>query len=133
MQDTFTTTRIVRAWCLILTCISVLWIMAPATANAGAGVGVAPDFPTSMEVGTLYPVALTITNLSDPDVGDLQINDILLNPACATLGFPCTSPDGGVFTLSATGTGSLGCAGITFSIAENPDPGAPDGSRPAIG
>lgn len=126
MHDTYTTKRDLRDWCLILTCISVLWIMAPATASAGAGVGVAPDFPTPMEVGTLYPVALTITNLSDPDVGDLQINDILLNPACATLGFPCSAPDGGVFTLSATGTGTLGCDGITFSIAENPDPGAPD-------
>ncbi len=94
-------------------------------ANAGVGVGVTPDFPASVSVGqTAIPVGLEITNNSTADVGSITLSNIRLIPSCGDTDSDSTTcagaeVDPGVFTASATGTGSLACAASTFTIAVN--------------
>ncbi len=95
------------------------------TAIAGVGVGVAPDFPATVSVGqTNIPVGLEITNNSTPDVGSITLSNIRLIPSCGDSDSDSTTcagaeVDPGVFTASATGTGSLACSANTFTIAIN--------------
>ncbi len=89
------------------------------SAFAGIGVGVAPDFPATVTVGqTAVPVGLELTNSSTADVGTTTVDTIFLTPQCGDLNVPCTTPDPGVFAVSATGTGALACSGINFTITE---------------
>ena len=89
-------------------------------AFAGTGLGVTPNFPSTIAVGsTSVPVSLDITNNSSADVGSLTLDTIAMTPQCGDLSVLCTSSkDPGVFSVNATGTGSGACTGITFSIAQ---------------
>jgi hypothetical protein len=90
-------------------------------ARAGTGLGVTPEFPTTVAVGdTGVAASLTIANNSTADEGTVTISDISLIPSCGNFTTTCTAPDPDVFSLSATGTGHTGtsCAGDTFTIAE---------------
>ncbi len=89
------------------------------TAFAGVGLGVSPNFPSTVAVGdTAVPVSLDITNSSTGGDGNpVNLTSISLIPSCgANSGTSCTSPDLGVFTVSATGTGAGSCAGTNFTI-----------------
>lgn len=91
------------------------------TAYAGVGVGVTPNFPTTVTVGANDLAAtLAITNNSDGGDGNpLTLNSVKLIPSCGTIsGVSCSTPDTGVFNVDASGTGSGSCAANTFTIAE---------------
>jgi hypothetical protein len=101
-----------------LACLATLPIL---PAWAGPGISAQPEFPSLMRVdeGPL-PVSLTITNEGDAETGEpVAVSTIRLAPSCETFpGSPeCHMPKAGVFTLSATGTGSQGCAGHTFDLS----------------
>jgi|GEM_PF-2330158 len=95
------------------------------SAYAGLGVGVAPDFPVSVTVGqTLIPVGLNIANTSTPDVGSITLSNIRLIPSCGDSDADSTTcagaeTDPGVITVGTTGTGSMACAGVNFTMAVN--------------
>jgi hypothetical protein len=87
-------------------------------ADAGTGIGATPNFPSSVTVGdTNVAVSLDITNNSSSDVGALTLDNIYLTPQCGDPSIPCSSPDPGVFSVSATGTGAGACSANTFTIA----------------
>ncbi len=94
-------------------------------AFAGVGVGVAPDFPATVTVSqTGVAVGLEITNNSTSDIGTITLSNIRLIPSCGdndanTITCAGAEVDPGIFTVSATGTGSLACAANTFTIAVN--------------
>jgi hypothetical protein len=115
-----------------------LLVLAPAAAQAGAGVGMAITFPTVVTVGDSgVPASITLQNLNDgPNVGDTNSvcnageasppcdspeQGIVLVPSCKQIAAgQCTAAgaDPGVFQTSPTGTGRLGtsCGGMTFTI-----------------
>ena len=127
--------------------IAAVVVVTPGTAQAALGVDVGFTFPlTSYEVGTSdIPVTLTLTNSnttpqdtlpnticrstdatppcldagSAPPADDKGINFI---PSCGMFqGIPvtCGTPDPGVISLSATGTGASAnpsCDGTSFDI-----------------
>jgi uncharacterized repeat protein (TIGR01451 family) len=97
-------------------------MLGTAPAIAGIGGSVVPDFPAAVTVGQTFNATLTLTNNSDGGnlAESVSATGVFLFPSCqAGLGI-CTTPDPGVFTLSATGTGTAGsCVGDTFTIAES--------------
>lgn len=88
---------------------------------AAPSVSAQPDFPSTMRVGDgPLPASLTITNEGVPEGGEaVAVSAITLAPSCETVpgSAVCHMPRAGVFTLSATGSGSQGCAGQTFDIS----------------
>lgn len=82
------------------------------------------QFPAQVRVGD-GPLAtsVVVSNPSTDAPEDVNVTRIRLAPSCRT--FPeasCMFPQGGVFDLSSTGTGSGGsCAGRSFTLSE-PDP-----------
>ena len=84
--------------------------------------------PGSFTVGdTGVPSTVHVTNNSSgaQAAGNVTMSEISLWPSCGTqMLTSCSTPDLGVFALSATGTGKAGsaCAGQTFTIS------APDGT-----
>ncbi|MES2007138.1 MAG: hypothetical protein V4436_03445 [Patescibacteria group bacterium] len=95
-------------------------------AFAGVGVGVAPDFPATVNAGqTGVSAGLEITNNSTPDVGSVNLSNIRLIPQCGDTDADQTTcvgageVDPGVFTVSPTATGANACAGINFTVAVN--------------
>lgn len=109
---------------LLMSVVGFLFFVVP-TAFAGVGVGVAPDFPTTVTVGqTGVSVGLEITNNSTSDVGSVNLSNIRLVPQCGNTDADQTTcvageVDPGVFTIGAVGTGANACTGINFTIAEN--------------
>lgn len=104
---------------------SVSWL--PTLAYAGVGVGVAPTYPSALEVGdTNKAVSVTITNTSDgPQAGGtLTLSNIRHTPSCGSTNTPCSPADvdKDVFLVKGPATGRTGtaCDGKTFSI------GSPD-------
>jgi len=96
-------------------------LMFAAVASAGVGLGVAPDFPTSVTVGNNnVPVSLSITNNSNSGDGNpLTLNSIKLIPSCGAItGVSCSTPDTGVFSVDPAGTGAGSCAANTFTITQ---------------
>ncbi|WP_461211614.1 hypothetical protein, partial [Desulfocurvus sp. DL9XJH121] len=85
---------------------------APAVANPGAALSIAPNFPATTFPGDAFTAQLSIFNTSDADVPEIEIQHIHLNASCADVNHPCLQPDGNVFDLAAAGTGSLACTGI---------------------
>lgn len=113
----------------------LLSALAPAAANAAAGVTVAPAFPSNVTVGKTNIVAeIVITNSNSPDdissticnAGDPEpacagSNGITLIPSCSgTVQSDCTSAtrDPGVFVISPTAVGAPGsaCEGRQFTV-----------------
>src|SRR6185436_14409317 len=90
-------------------------------AFAGTALSVGPNFPDNVIVGqTAVPVSLTVGNGSTADEGTITVSNVTLIPSCGNFTVNCTSPDPGVFAVSANGTGKVGtsCAGDTFTIAQ---------------
>src|SRR3569832_224166 len=84
-------------------------LMFAAPAFAGVGVGVAPNFPTPVQVGdNNVAVTLAITNNSTGGDGNpLTLNSIKLIPSCGAIsGVSCSTPDTGVFHVDAAATGA---------------------------
>jgi uncharacterized repeat protein (TIGR01451 family) len=96
--------------------------LAAGPAWAGIGGSIVPDFPATVNVGDTFNATLTLTNNSDGGnlAESVSATGVFLFPSCAAgLGI-CTTPDPGVFSLSATGTGTAGsCVGDTFTIVED--------------
>ncbi len=89
-------------------------------ARAGVGLGVAPNFPATVNVGDNNVAgSLAITNNSTGGDGLIvSLNTITLIPSCgANSGTTCTSPDLGVFSIDAAATGAGSCAANTFTVA----------------
>jgi hypothetical protein len=89
-------------------------------ARAGVGLGVAPNFPSSVTVGSNNVAgSLEITNNSSGGDGlQVSLSNITLIPSCgANSGTTCTSPDLGVFSIDAAATGAGSCAANTFTVA----------------
>jgi hypothetical protein len=89
----------------------------------GVGLGVAPTYPSFLEVGqTNRAVSLTITNVSTSAeaAGTLTLSDIKHTPSCGTDTAPCPpgQEDKDVFLVKGPVTGRAGtaCAGKTFNI-----------------
>ncbi len=96
---------------------SSLLFGAPA-ALAGTGIGVSPNFPATVTVGdTNVAVSMDVQNTSSADVGSLTLDSIYLTPQCGDTSIPCGAPDTGVFSVSATATGSGACAANTFTTS----------------
>ncbi len=96
-------------------------LMFATPAFAGVGVGVAPDFPSPVQVGdNNVPVTLGITNNSSGGDGNpLTLNSIKLIPSCGAIsGTSCATPDTGVFHVDAAATGAGSCSANTFTVAE---------------
>ncbi|MDQ3075638.1 MAG: hypothetical protein M3Q34_00730 [bacterium] len=106
-----------------LATLGLLSFMVAATAFAGVGVGVAPDFPATATVGqTNIATQMEISNSSTSDIGSITLNTINLIPSCGnndanTITCAGSEVDPGVFTVSATGTGSDACTGINFTTS----------------
>jgi plastocyanin len=100
----------------VATVFSFLFMATPAF--AGIGIGVAPNFPDTVNVGnTGIAVALDIQNVSTTGFGSINLTSIKLTPSCGNISFPCNQTDLGVFTASATGIGANACLGKTFTIS----------------
>jgi len=104
------------------------FVVAIPAAFAGVGLGIIPNFPSTVVVGqSNVSGSLTITNLSNgPEAtGNVTLSQILLVPSCGTFSpspqCPAAGADPGVFAISATGTGRAGtaCAGTTFTVVTN--------------
>ncbi|MGH9280736.1 MAG: DUF4214 domain-containing protein [Acidimicrobiales bacterium] len=99
-------------------------VVVPGHASAatnGVQVGVFPEFPTRVEVGsTNVPASVNIINgsVNAEATGSLTVTDLTLVPSCGNFTPTCSAPDPGVFQLSTTGSGSAGtnCAGVPFTI-----------------
>ena len=117
------TTRITRrfgaAWLSVALAAGSLLVVAPSV-FAGTALSIAPNIPfnnAAVTVGdTLVASTLTITNNSDgaQATGIVRITNATLTPS---------SPDTGVFSLSATGTGDAStpaCTGSSWNITGGP-------------
>src|SRR5262245_28267310 len=80
-------------------------------ASAGVGLGMAPNYPTTVVVGTnAIPVSLSIQNTSSApqESGEVTLSNIKHTPSCGdTSASVCVGPavDPGVFTVAPTGKG----------------------------
>jgi hypothetical protein len=100
----------------IVAVFAVLMLFTAVT-RAGVGVGVAPSFPSTVNVGdNNVAVSMDITNNSNSGDGNpLTLNSIKIIPSCGAIsGGSCTSLDPGVFNVDS-GTGANACAGRTFT------------------
>lgn len=114
-------------------CLAILAgaLLASSANAAPTGVGGAdiPSFPGGnvVQVGQSgVPGRMTIINLSDgiQATGDVQLSNIKYTPSCATTTptgiCPFADVDKGVFTVSATASGTTGaCAGVTFTVSQS--------------
>jgi len=105
--------------------ISVLILLLSAIpCYAGFGGSATPDFPNQVTEGdTNLPVGLDlIPNITGTDTGPVILTQITLIPSCGNQTGTGTcalgDADPGVFSVSASGTGAVACAGINFTIAE---------------
>ena len=112
-----------------------LLLGAAVPAFAGVGGSGIPNFPPGVKnVGDTFTASLVVTNESRPPSSDehpIDVTSIFLVPSCASGGFPCSSPDKGVFSVAALFgpptnanpaiDGPNACAGMTFL------PSAPEG------
>src|SRR5262245_12247563 len=126
--------------------VGVLLAMLTEPAFAGIGLGIAPKYPTLVQVGnTGIPVSLSIQNTSSApqNTGNVTLSNIKHTPSCGDASASIcvgTNIDPGVFSVSATGTGGSNavclqankpfaccsgagtgtcnaCNGLTFAIA----------------
>lgn len=117
-------------------------LVAPAFAHAGTAVSTVPNLPSGSRAGGAVTVSeggipghvvitQTFNGADFGAIGRLRLIRLSLNcgpgpspgnpgtngPAINTPEIPCTNPDLGVFGgLSATGTGSQACTGISFAL-----------------
>lgn len=100
----------------------------------GPAVGVTPDFPAVVTVGTNnIPMAVIITNtggvpleIAFPPPAPAT-DEIRVDLFCTSLVIPCAAPDANtVFTVNTPGTGRAGssCAGTSFNIVPQGTPGS---------
>jgi hypothetical protein len=115
------------------------WLLVPATAEAGAGIGFTPTFPHDVTVGARgVPAGIDLSNDSDsgegsmtvcalgdcPELGPSGAGSITLVPSCGvfdtTVSCPPAGADPGVFRISSTPTGRVGsaCAGQVFDVTQ---------------
>jgi uncharacterized repeat protein (TIGR01451 family) len=88
-----------------------------AAPGGGVGIGVSPNFPSPVTVGqTGLAASMDVTNTSGTTT-PITIDSIFLTPSCGDLNVPCTTPDAGVFAVSANATGTGACASTTFTTA----------------
>ncbi len=119
--------RVLVGTLLVAMALLFQFALRPEFAHAGAGVGVAPTIDAgSVSVGqTAVASNIVITNTSTGTEATgtftLTAGSIKFVPACGSAGdIHCTNAADkapGVFSVSATGTGALGCTGISFTIA----------------
>ena len=115
----------------------VLLVVAPAAANAGAGIGFTPTFPQDVTAGQRGIQAgihlsndsdsgegsMTVCALGDcPELGPSGSGSITLTPSCGVVDPSVSCPDAGadpgVFRIVSTPTGRAGsaCAGQQFDV-----------------
>src|SRR5262245_55144602 len=126
--------------------VGVLLAMLTEPALAGIGLGIAPKYPTLVQVGhTGVPVSLSIQNTSSApqNTGDVTLSNIRHTPSCGDASASvCVGAniDPGVFSVSSTATGGsnaectsantpfacctgagtgtcAACTGLTFTVA----------------
>ena len=133
----------------LLTSVSVAVVLVAALSEpalAGIGLGIAPKYPTLVQVGqTGVPVSLSIQNTSSApqNTGDVTLSNIRHTPSCGDASASVcvgTNIDPGVFSVSSTATGGgnaecinantpfacctgagtgtcAACTGLTFTVA----------------
>jgi hypothetical protein len=97
------------------------------SAWAGVNIGLTPDLPTNLTVGTTVPTEMTLRwNNSGGETGfPNRVDSLTLVPSCGDVinSEDCTVLDPGVLIPSTTGTGQGGaCPGTAFSITPDPSP-----------
>ena len=118
--------------------VGALFLIVPAGAQAGAGVGFTPSFPGNVTVGQKNVAAsvhlandsdssegsMTICALGDcPELGPSGAGAITLTPSCSiddpSVSCPPAGADPGVFNITSVPTGRTGtaCAGQQFDVA----------------
>lgn len=120
--------RSAACFLVALTVGVIPFVVAIPAAFAGVGLGIIPNFPSTVTVGqTNVHGSVTITNLSNgPEAtGNVTLSQILLVPSCGTFSStsqcPAAGADPGVFAMSATGVGRAGtsCDGTIFTVTTN--------------
>lgn len=120
-----------------VTSVVCLLVLAPAAANAGAGIGFTPTFPHDVTAGQRgVPAGIHLSNDSDsgegsmtvcalgdcPELGPSGSGSITLTPSCGvvdpSVSCPAAGADPGVFRIASTPTGRVGsaCAGQQFDL-----------------
>ncbi|MFH1025884.1 MAG: DUF4215 domain-containing protein, partial [Nitrospirota bacterium] len=100
-----------------------LMLLAVGQAYAGYGGSATPSFPSQVTEGqTNISVSMDLVPSIVFDPGPVIVRDITLIPSCGvrtgTGTCALANADPGVFSVSATGTGSFQCTGVTFTITE---------------